>query len=176
MADPFVGEIKMTAFDFAPTGWASCDGQSLALQQNTALFALIGKNYGGNGTTNFCLPDLRGRVPVHRNYSSPSTAMYHSDGFETAAVALTQVPQHSHMLYATTEAGDSNFIAANGTCLLATSASANPVYSPSDATKRVIMSPRTCSMTGGGQPHTNMQPFTVLNFCIALVGLFPPRS
>ncbi|MDO3679362.1 phage tail protein [Paenibacillus ehimensis] len=164
MADPFLGEIRLFAFNFAPVGWAFCDGQLLSINQNQPLFSLLGTTYGGNGTTNFALPDLRGRVAIHR---SASFAMGQTGGEITHTLTIPELPSHTHQAIGSSDAANS-VLPDNGTWALADSLTYNQsANSP--------MSPAAISAVGGNQAHNNMQPFLVLNYCIALVGIFPPR-
>lgn len=164
MAEPFLGEIRLFGFTFAPEGWAFCDGQLLPINQNQALFALLGTTYGGNGSTTFALPDLRGRVAIHRSVSFP---MGLTGGEVTHTLTVDEMPTHTHQALGS--------ISAANTVLPANSVWAvtdNPAYNQSANTS---MSPVGISSTGGSQPHNNMQPFLALNYCIALQGIFPPR-
>ena len=172
MSQPFLGEIRMFGFNFAPRGWAMCNGQLLAIAQNTALFALLGTTYGGNGQTTFALPNLQSRVPIHfgqgpglSNYSLGQTA-----GQETVTLLTTQMPQHTHFVACHTDD------AATGVPSNAfPSASAQNIYSPT-ATPNQFMGQSMLTPAGNGQPHNNIQPYLVLNFCIAMQGIFPSRN
>ncbi|MDN9008517.1 phage tail protein [Brevibacillus laterosporus] len=164
MAEPFLGEIRLFGFAFAPVGWAFCDGQLLAINQNQALFSLLGTTYGGNGITTFALPDLRGRVAIHRSDSFP---MGLTGGEVTHTLTVAEMPSHTHQALGS--------ISAANTVLPANSvwaATDNLAYNQSANTS---MSPAAISSTGDSQPHNNMQPFLVLNYCIALQGIFPSR-
>ena len=171
MSQPFLGEIAIFGFTFAPRGWAMCNGQILSISQNTALFSLLGTTYGGNGQTTFALPDLRGRVPVHEG-QGPGLSPYvlgEVTGTETVTLTSQQMPSHVHPFTvggSSTPASKSpagNYNAAFGT---------QAYGSPAD----VQMGSNQTSPTGGGQPHSNIQPLLVLNFCIALQGIFPSRN
>lgn len=171
MADPFVAEIRIFPFDFPPTGWAWCDGQLLPLSQNTALFSLLGTSYGGNGRTNFALPNLQGRVAIGTG-QAPGLSSYDlgdAGGSQTVTLLLSQMPAHNHDLVAsvanaTTSAPSGNMLAA-----------ANAYASLVDA-GAVHLWPEALAHTGGTQAHDNMQPYLGLYFCIALKGVFPPRN
>lgn len=168
MADPFVAEIRMFPFDFAPTGWAQCDGQLLPIAQNTALFSLIGTFYGGNGTSNFALPNLQGCCAVAQG-QGPGLSPYEvgqTGGEATHTLLLTEIPAHTHVLNVSNTAATlgSN----DGTDAIG--ASATPAFGPAGNT--VPMG----ATTGGSEPHNNLQPYLTINFCIALQGIFPSRS
>jgi microcystin-dependent protein len=165
MAEPFLAEIRMFSFNFAPRGWALCNGQLLPINQNQALFALLGTTYGGNGTTNFALPDLRGRVPMHEGNGH---TLGERSGTEAHTVNSNELPAHTHVARATSASGNTpvptnNFLAA-----------ANNVYRPAD--NLTPLAAGTVSNVGGSQPHTNMQPYLTIEFCIALQGIFPSQN
>ncbi|MCG7856433.1 phage tail protein [Flavihumibacter sp.] len=166
MADPFLAEIRMFSFNFAPKGWAQCNGQLLAINQNQALFSLLGTTYGGNGTTNFALPDLRGRVSMH---FSASFVIGQRGGETAHTLSANEMPQHNHLLSATSAIADQVY---PGGSLWAAGASASAYHDASNA----VMSDAVVSNTGGSQPHENMAPYTVINYSIALVGIFPSRD
>ena len=165
MSEPFLGEIKMVGFNFAPLGYAQCDGQILPISQNQSLFALLGTIYGGDGRTSFALPDLRSRSPLHFNSSFPAGVR---TGIEEVALTLSQIPTHNHRVGAANQPGNSATAPNN---LLADA----QVYQTSSSTLVGTRS-GTIGNTGSSQGHENMQPFTVINFVIALTGLFPPRN
>jgi len=167
MSDPFLGEIKQVSFPFAPRGWAFCNGQLLSIQQNTALFALLGTSYGGDGMRTFALPDLRGRVPMHVG-GNPGTA-----GGEAAhTLSVTELAGHSHTMLAS--ATPTHSADPTGRVLGATEGGGINVCVPADGT--AALHPASLTSTGGGQPHDNMQPYSVSNFIIALQGIFPSRN
>lgn len=174
MADPFVAEIRIFPFNFAPKGWAWCDGQLLPLSQNTALFSLLGTTYGGNGKSNFALPDLQGRAPMHPG-QGPGLSLHdlgETGGSETVSLLESEMPAHSHAMRAhDLDLGELNSPAANRS--LAKSANATAYVA---ATNLVSLSPQTLAPAGGDQPHNNMQPYLTFYFCIALQGVFPPRT
>ena len=167
MSEPFLAEIKIVSFNFPPKGWALCNGQLLPINQNQALFALLGTTYGGNGQTNFALPNLRGRVPIHEGSG-------HTLGEAAGATAVTlniqQLPQHLHFMQASNTNSDNDTPASN----LALGTSALDLYR--QPTNLVAMEPGIVSSVGGSQPHTNVQPYLVLNFIIALQGIFPSQN
>jgi microcystin-dependent protein len=163
MATPYLGEIKLIAFNFAPKGWALCNGQTLAIQQNQALFSILGTTYGGNGQTTFALPNLQGRVPVH---VGNGIVLGEQGGVQAVSLNINQIG-HTHPVKAsataTTNTAAGNFPAT----------SANNVYGSGVDT---TMLPGIVSTAGGSQPHDNMQPYLVLNYVIALQGIFPSRN
>jgi microcystin-dependent protein len=179
MADNFLGEIRIFGCNFAPSGWAMCNGAILAISQNTALFSLLGTQYGGNGQTTFALPNLQGRVPVGQG-QGPGLSPYtigEADGVENVTVNGNEMPAHNHPLFGTASAANDKRPKAGSA--FATSTRAGPV-SPGDnyyaAGTLAPLNAATVQLTGGSQPHTNLQPFLACNFCIALTGIFPSRS
>lgn len=174
MAEPFIGEIRLFGFNFAPQGWATCDGQLLNINQNQALYSLIGTTYGGNGTTNFNLPDFRGRTMLH---ASATYGEGKGGGAETVALAATsQLPAHSHTLFANANPGASNI--PQGNILAATQSPDNTksAYATAKATPPVNLAAGTLSSAGGSAGHNNVQPSLTVNFCIALTGIYPSRN
>ncbi|MBC3832159.1 phage tail protein [Undibacterium amnicola] len=173
MADPFVAEIRIFPFNFAPQGWAFCDGQLLPLSQNTALFSLLGTTYGGNGESNFALPDLQGRAPMHPG-QGPGLSLHdlgESAGTEAVSLLETEIPSHNHLMKASDAAGNAISPANNA---LAIGAKGVPLYTPISGAN-ATMSPSTLAPVGGGLPHNNMQPYLTMYFAIAMQGVFPPR-
>ncbi len=173
MADPFVAEIRIFPFNFAPKGWAWCDGQLMPLSQNTALFSLLGTTYGGNGKSNFALPDLQGRAPMHPG-QGPGLSLHdlgETGGSETVSLLESEIPAHSHNLMASNQPAEDR---APANEILGRSVGAS-LY---QTTTSVIqaMSGQALAPAGGGQPHNNMQPYLTFYFCIALQGVFPPRG
>ena len=174
MADPFVAEIRIFPFNFAPEGWAWCDGQLLPISQNTALFSLLGTTYGGNGTSNFALPDLQGRAPMHPG-QGPGLSLHglgEEGGSQTVTLLESEIPAHSHALNAQAAPGDTN--AAGGTAI-ARAIGARPFLPPAGPPPLAQMAPQALQATGGDTQHNNMQPFLTFYFCIALQGVFPAR-
>jgi microcystin-dependent protein len=171
MSEPFVAEIRIFAGNFAPRGWAFCNGQLLPIAQNTALFSLVGTIYGGDGRTTLGLPNLQGRAPMHpgRGPDLTDRRLGETGGVETVTLSEAQMSNHTHTMRATSETADLNSPASNRT--LARS-SGGFAYQQSP-TSLADMAPEALPNTGNGQPHNNMQPFLTLNFIIALVGLFP---
>ncbi|KAB2933816.1 MAG: phage tail protein [Candidatus Contendobacter sp.] len=174
MADPFVAEIRIFPFNFAPKGWAWCDGQLMPLSQNTALFSLLGTTYGGNGKSNFALPDLQGRAPMFWG-QGPGLSLHdigETGGAETVTLLESEIPVHTHAMGAhDIDLGELNAPASNRS--LAKSANATAYTTASNL---VGMSSSTLAPAGGDQPHNNMQPYLTFYFCIALQGVFPPRT
>ena len=170
MASPFLGEIRTFGFNFAPTGWALCTGQLLPISQNAALFALLGTMYGGNGTTNFGLPDLQGRVPVHRA-TNGSFVQGAKGGTETVTLTAPMMPGHNHALLGTTTTANAR---APDSALATSDVATDYYYSP--PSNAVTLNSGSIGPAGGNQPHTNLQPFLVINYCIALQGIFPSRN
>ncbi len=170
MADPFVAEIRIFPFTFAPKGWAWCDGQLLPLSQNTALFSLLGTTYGGDGKSNFALPDLQGRAPMHPG-QGPGLSLHdlgEISGSETVTLLESEIPSHSHALSTSVRPADSLNPPA-----LAAGIGNNMYVPPANIT---FAAPQALAPAGGSQPHNNMQPYLTFYFCIALQGVFPPRS
>ncbi|HWM93168.1 MAG TPA: tail fiber protein [Thermoanaerobaculia bacterium] len=175
MADPFVAEIRIFPFNFAPKGWAWCDGQLLPLSQNTALFSLLGTTYGGNGKSNFALPDLQGRAPMHPG-QGPGLSLHdlgETGGSETVTLLESEIPAHSHALTSQGAAGNRTNPVGNS---IARVAGATPYLPASPTPPLVSMSDQALAPAGGDQPHNNLQPYLTFYFCIALQGVFPPRG
>ncbi len=173
MADPFVAEIRMFPFNFAPRGWAWCDGQLLPLSQNTALFSLLGTTYGGNGQSNFALPDLQGRAPMHPG-QGPGLSLHdlgETGGSETVTLLQSEIPAHSHAFRTAIDAAEDTNPAGNS---LAQSAEGNMYTTTGLGTAQ--MAPQAIAPAGGDAPHNNMQPYLTVYFCIALQGVYPPRT
>jgi microcystin-dependent protein len=174
MADPFVAEMRIFPFNFAPKGWAFCDGQILPLSQNTALFSLLGTTYGGDGKSNFALPNMQGNAPMHPG-QGPGLSLHdlgETGGSETVNLLESEMPAHSHQVLA--QINPANLAAPSPVRSLART-SPGTAYTPS-VTGLVPMAPQALAPAGGDQPHNNLQPYLTLNFCIALQGVFPPRT
>ena len=173
--DPFVAEIRIFPFNFSPQGWAFCDGQLLPLSQNTALFSLLGTTYGGNGTSNFALPDLQGRTPMHPG-QGPGLSLHdlgEASGSDTVTLLPSEMPNHPHTMRANTD-----FAAVqtpSSARSIARSQNTNAYKAPAGQPV-VQLSPGALAPAGGDQPHNNLQPYLTLNFNIALQGVFPPRT
>lgn len=170
MAEPFVAEIRMMGFAFPPRRWALANGQLMPIIQNQALFSLLGTAYGGDGQTNFALPDLRGRTPIHTNGSSPIGA---KSGVETVTLQTSEIPAHSHGVVAASVVGDTNVPTG---AMLAAESAPDLAYRAAEPATAIPLSSGTLGNSGGGQSHENMQPYLTINFCIALQGLFPSRN
>ncbi len=175
MQDPWIGEIALVAFNFAPQGWALCNGQLLSIAQNTALFSLLGTTYGGDGITTFALPNLQSRVPLHFG-QGPGLSSYPlgaNGGVESVTLQTTQIPAHTHSFtpQASTASGSA---ASPAGAFWAESGSGDKIYHAGKSNTH--MAAQTLGNTGGGQAHENRQPYLALNYIIALVGIFPSRS
>jgi len=170
--DPFIGQLMLFAGNFAPRGWALCDGQLLSIAQNTALFSILGTTYGGDGRVTFGLPDLRGRVPVHAG-QGPGLSFYtlgQQSGTETVSLSILEIPVHSHTFAPGCSSDPPN-----------SQSPANNVLANSDlqafsSDVNASMRSASSSTAGGSQAHSNLQPYTCLNYCIALEGIFPSRN
>ena len=175
MADPFVAEIRVFPFNFAPRGWAFCNGQLLPISQNTALFSLLGTTYGGDGKSNFALPDMQGNAPMHPG-QGPGLSLYdlgETGGSETVTLLLSEIPSHPHQLRAAPDDADNNLPAADKS--LAKSQKEFG-YQATTNSNLVNMALQALAPSGGSQPHNNMMAYLTLNFCIAMQGVFPPRT
>jgi microcystin-dependent protein len=179
MSNYFIGEIKTFGFNFAPKAWAQCNGQLLAINTNTALFSILGTTYGGNGVNNFALPDLRGRTPVHWGQSPglSNVVLGQISGLETVNLTSAQMPAHTHGFQASTAAGTKKPIA-NAIFADDVDTQAVDYFAPFNApnSSYVQLHPLSVTSLGGSQPHSNLQPYLVINYCIALQGIFPSRN
>lgn len=172
MADQFLGEIRILSFNFAPAGWAFCNGQILPLSQNTALFSLLGTMYGGDGKSNFALPNLQDRAPMHPG-QGPGLSLHdlgEMGGSETVTLLESEIPSHTHSLNAASLNSQSTTPTNNSL------GRGNPVRVFSAGTPNTATGTNSIAVSGGGQPHNNMMPYLTMNFCIALQGIFPARS
>ena len=178
MASPFVAEIRMFGFNFAPTGWAQCNGQLMPINQNQALFSLLGTMYGGDGKSTFGLPDLEGSAPIHFGQGPGLSDRVEGETAGEPFVTLIQseLPSHGHQLGAGTATGTSANPAGNVWAAGRVGRQAVNLYAPASGVNPPTMSPFALAIDGGSLPHNNMPPFLVVNFCIALQGVFPPRS
>jgi microcystin-dependent protein len=170
MADPFVAEIRIFGFNFAPTGWAQCNGQLMPISQNTALFSLLGTYYGGNGKSTFALPDLQGRAPMQQGQGAGLSDRYlgESAGSQTVTLLTSEMPSHNHPLLATLDDDDSTLPGGNMLGQLSTVYAASGALTP--------FAPNALGVAGSSLPHNNMMPYLTLNFCIAMQGVFPARG
>ena len=174
MADPFVAEIRIFPFNFAPKGWAWCDGQLLPLSQNTALFSLLGTTYGGNGKSNFALPDLQGRAPMHPG-QGPGLSLHdlgETGGSETVTLLESEIASHAHTMRASADPANAQI---PGPSLTLARSSGGSAYSTTTS-GLAAMAGQALAPAGGDQPHNNLQPYLTFYFCIALQGVFPPRG
>ncbi len=172
MSEPYVGEIRMAGFNFAPQGWARCDGSLMSISENEMLFYVLGTTYGGDGQTTFALPDFRGRVPLHQGQSAGNAWRTHgeSGGSEAVTLSAAQLPVHTHALVANasgvrTASPSGNFLGSGEADL----------YNHGGGST-VTLAGGTLTAAGGGQPHANLQPFLCINFIIALYGIFPTQN
>jgi microcystin-dependent protein len=175
MADPFVAEIRIFPFNFAPKGWAWCDGQLLPLSQNTALFSLLGTTYGGDGKSNFALPDMQGNVPVHAG-QGPGLSLYdlgQEGGSETVTLLQSEIPIHTHQMQGGFAQANIDGPTAQSVYTRSTPGNA---YQANSTQNLVQMNPQMLTVAGGSLPHNNMMPYLTLYFNIALQGVYPPRT
>jgi microcystin-dependent protein len=176
MANPFVAEIRIFPFNFAPVGWALCDGQLLPVSSNTALFSLLGTNYGGNGSSTFGLPNLQGSVPIHTTqFGSTPLGQFvigQTGGEESLILATSEMPLHSHTVYA--DYDHRNAVATNPSGALQVFSTGNLVFT--STTENATMNPAMVAITGGNLAHNNLMPYLVMNYCIAMQGVYPARN
>jgi microcystin-dependent protein len=171
--DPFVAEIRIFGFNFAPRGWALCNGQLMPISQNTALFSLLGTTYGGDGRTTFALPNLQGQAPMHPG-QGPGLSLHdlgESGGSETVTLLESEIPSHGHNWMGSGQVAEDR-TPANEVFARATGGN---LYT-TDTSQMVQLASTAVQPAGGGQPHNNLQPYLTLNFCIALQGVYPPRT
>ena len=171
MSDPFVAEIRIVGFNFAPRGWAQCNGQLLPISQNTALFSLLGTFYGGDGKSTFGLPNLQGSAPIHQGQGSGLSERFIGEQGGVPAVTLLQseMPSHNHQAMGRSIQGNNISPAGNNWA-------GSTIARPYQADPNSVMNAQSTTITGGSQPHNNMPPYLVLNFIIAMQGIFPPRN
>lgn len=176
MADQFIGEIRIVPFNFAPYGWALCNGQILPISQNTALFSLLGIQFGGNGTSNFALPNLQGSAPMNQGDGLGLTprVMGETGGEPNVTLLISQLPAHTHV----PQAGAASTSSAPGPTVTFGDGGRGKesAYTPAAPASAVLLNPQAVGLAGGSQPHNNMSPYLTLNFVIALQGVFPSRS
>lgn len=174
MSDPFVAEIRIFPFNFSPRGWAFCDGQLLPLSQNTALFSLLGTNYGGDGKSTFALPNLQGSVPIQSGQGAGLSPfdLGQQGGSQTVTLLISEMPAHNHLVQASPYPADYPLPAPDTVlCQAAGDASYSTQTTPS-----AVMAYQSLSISGGNLPHNNLMPYLTLNFCIAIQGIYPPRG
>ncbi len=171
MSEPFLAEIKIVGLNFAPRGWAFCDGQILPINQNQSLYSLLGTTYGGDGRTSFALPDLRSRTPVHKG---DGYQLGQKGGVETVTLTDAEIGAHTHTLRASSSAGTQT--TPTSARILAAGPPGELLYKDQAAANNTALRSGSVTNAGGGQAHNNMQPYTTLAFCIALQGLFPSRN
>ena len=174
MSEPFLAEIRLVGFNFAPRGWAFCDGQLLPIAQNQAVFSLLGTMYGGDGRTSFGLPDMRGRAPVHAGTGEglAEIKLGQKGGAESIALTANEIPEHTHARSASRDKATEREPRPSAV----NAHSRGKLVSWSSQAAKQSMAETSVQLTGGGQSHNNMQPFLVVHFCIALMGLFPSRN
>jgi microcystin-dependent protein len=170
MSEPFLAEIRIVGFNFAPRGWAFCDGQILPINQNQSLYSLLGTTYGGDGRTSFALPDLRSRTPIHRG---DSHTLGQKSGAETVTLTAAEIAAHTHAAKASSTSANDNTPQGD---VLAATAAPDLAYRAPQASSTTAIRSGTVTNAGGGQAHDNMQPYLTLGFVIALQGLFPSRN
>lgn len=175
MSDPFLGEVRMFGFNFPPRGWAACNGQLMPINQNQALFSLLGTTYGGNGQTTFGLPNLQGRAPLDAGQGPglSGRVLGGTGGQANVNLSTAQLPAHAHSNAAFTSAGNQNSPVNNVCATARVQRQTANLYASTDG---ATMNANALAATGGGQPHNNLPPYLVLNFCIALQGVFPSRN
>lgn len=179
MSEPFLGEIRMFGFSFAPKNWAFCNGQSLPVKSNVALYSLLGTTFGGDGVNDFMLPDLQGRTPVHvdsRQFYANSSGI--KGGAETVSLDATQLAPHRHNFYASSEAADRGKMHADDRVLASVTlgSDGSPYALYGEPVNLKELNVNACADSGGQSSHNNLQPFQVVNFCIALTGIYPSRN
>jgi microcystin-dependent protein len=179
MSSPFVAEVRIFPFNFAPKGWALCDGQLLSISQNTAVFSLLGTFYGGNGQTTFALPNLQGSVPIHTTQYSGGGPFGQFDigqsgGEDFVTLLTSEMPAHPHTVQGDINAVNSVNTTPGGS--IPGNTSPDLIYSTSATPQLGMMNPAMISIAGGSQPHNNLMPYLTLNYCIALQGIYPPRT
>ena len=178
MSNPFVAEIRIFPFNFAPTGWAFCNGQILPLSQNTALFSLLGTTYGGDGKSNFALPNLQGNAPMHPG-QGPGLSLHdlgETGGSDTVTLLTSEIPSHTHNINCIDGARVAGQSGQPGNATLVKTGGAPANAYTTGAAQNLTMAPNMVGIVGSSLPHNNLMPYLTLNFCIALQGVYPPRS
>lgn len=180
MAEAYLGEIRTFAFNFAPAGWQQCNGQTLAISSYSALFALVGTYYGGNGTSTFQLPNLQSRVGIHQGTGAglSTYVIGQASGAETVALLLNNMPQHNHLIASSASQGTSSTPGGNipASAIYIAGLQKEPVLSYATSSDGSTLASNAVSISGGSVPHSNIQPYLCLNFCIAMQGIFPSRN
>lgn len=180
MAEAYLGEIRTFAFNFAPAGWLMCNGQTLAISSYTAVFALLGTTYGGNGTSTFQLPNLQSRVGIHQGTGAglSTYVLGQASGVENVALLINNMPQHNHLIATSASQGTSSTPGGNvpGAATYAVGLQKQPVLSYATSSDGSTLAASAVSISGGSVPHSNIQPYLCLNFCIAMQGIFPSRN
>lgn len=177
MAEPFIGQIILAGFNFAPRGYATCDGQLMSIAQNTALFSLLGTNFGGDGRVTFGLPDLRGKVAIHQGQGPGLTnrTMGENSGQERVTLISSEMPMHNHLVNANAAATTASPVGGFPAAPFV-DATGDAVNGYAATSSGAVLSPAAIGLAGGNQPHENMQPYLTVNYCIALTGIFPSRN
>ena len=178
MAEPFLSEIRLMSFVFAPQGWALCNGQIIPIQQNPALFSILGTTYGGNGTTNFALPNLQGQIPMHwgQGPGGLNTVIGEVQGQTNVTLTINQMPAHTHPIVSADPGNVANRLPGPSTSAFLSAVKGANAYQKPPVTPNAPFSPSAITPTGGSLPHDNMQPYLALSFAIALFGIFPSRN
>jgi len=177
MTQPFIGQIQPYGFNFAPKNWALCNGQILSIAQNTALFSLLGTTYGGNGQTTFALPNLQSRVPMHfGTFQGITYVMGEEAGEENVTLLMSQMPQHNHGFLGSSNAANQANVAAGQVLGLSTGGTGTPDNFYATPAPIQPLNPNTIQPAGGNQPHTNLQPYLAVNWCICMYGIYPSRN
>lgn len=178
MSQPYIGEIRCFGFTFAPRDWAFCNGQIMAIAQNTALFSILGTTYGGNGTTTYALPNLQGQIPMHwgQGTSGLNTTIGEVQGQPNVTLTVDQMPAHNHAISSADPGNPANRLAGPSPTAYLSNTKGSQGYQNPPVTPNANFSPNAITLAGNSLPHDNMQPFLTLNFCISLSGIFPSRN
>ncbi len=175
MTQPFMGQIQPYGFNFAPKNWAFCNGQILSIQQNSALFSLLGTTYGGNGQTTFALPNLQSRVPMHfGTFQGNNYVLGEQAGEENVTILMSELPQHNHGFLGSSKAANATAVGPDQVLALAAGATPDNFYGP--PAPYTTLNPNSIQPAGGNQPHNNLQPYLAINWCICMAGIYPSRN